>query len=117
MLRRLLTALFGQPQAEMYGMCGTPRSGQWRRVQQEHLAKEPTCRVCGGKEDLNVHHLRPFEYFPELELEPKNLITLCNAKRCHITFGHGGDFHAWNPHCISDVTLANQMYRERKYSR
>ena len=100
-------------------MLGKPvvkRSPRWNELQAAHLKKEPVCQVCGGKSKLNVHHKKPFHLFRELELEPTNLVTLCNARRCHITFGHGGDFKAYNPHVDGDVVQAREMIRNRKYA-
>jgi 5-methylcytosine-specific restriction endonuclease McrA len=93
------------------------RSPQWPAVERDHLRREPDCQVCGGKKQLNVHHKKPFHLFRELELDPANLITLCNAKRCHVMFGHGGDFKAWNPNVVSDVLDAKRMIQGRKYER
>ena len=64
------------------------RSPQWRKVRAEHLAVESQCAACGEEDDLEVHHIVPFNEKPELELEPTNLITLC--RHCHWRLGHGG---------------------------
>jgi 5-methylcytosine-specific restriction protein A len=53
------------------------RSPKWHRVEQEHLAKEPCCQWCGATEKLQVHHITPFHLAAALELDPFNLITLC----------------------------------------
>jgi 5-methylcytosine-specific restriction protein A len=54
-----------------------------------------------------VHHIRPFHTHPELELEPSNLITLCESGRrgvhCHLLFGHLGSFRRVNPMVHEDV--------------
>lgn len=75
---------------------GKKRSGGWPTVRKRHLAKHPACEVCGGKKKLEVHHIRPFHVHPELELDPKNLITLCETGKhgvsCHLWFGHLGNF-------------------------
>ncbi|MFA5531725.1 MAG: HNH endonuclease [Thiohalomonadaceae bacterium] len=42
----------------------------------------PIVRQKGGK--LNVHHVWPFQRFPELKFEVSNLVTLC--KICHDGF-------------------------------
>jgi hypothetical protein len=56
---------------------------------------------------LEVHHIKPFHLHPELELEPKNLITLCENKsdgvNCHLLFGHLGSFRSFNVRVISDA--------------
>ena len=109
MLQRLLDAIAGKPPGK--------RSPKWPALQKAHLKKQPRCQVCGGKSGLNAHHKKPFNDYPELELEPDNLITLCNTRRCHILFGHGNDFRAWNPNCDADVAKARQMIAARKYDR
>ena len=77
------------------------RSKKWRRMAKAHLKKEPTCQWCGNTTALEVHHIRPFQLFPELELDPNNLITLCDNMivgiRCHLRQGHLSDYARWNP--------------------
>jgi 5-methylcytosine-specific restriction endonuclease McrA len=72
------------------------RSGKWPRVRKQHLKEHSACAVCGGKKDVEVHHVRPFHKSPKLELDPANLITLCNHLRCHLLIGHLGCFRSWN---------------------
>jgi hypothetical protein len=82
------------------------RSPKWRAVEKEHLKAQPMCMVCGGVKHLQVHHLRPFHDFPELELDPKNLITGCMGKfECHLRVLHGGSFQFYNPEAASDAAL------------
>jgi hypothetical protein len=88
------------------------RSPHWPTVEHKHLKKNPTCAACGGTEHLNVHHKKPFHLFPELELEPTNLITLCmdGDKDCHIKLGHGGNFKAYNPNVEEDVKAVHDNF-------
>lgn len=83
------------------------RSPHWPAVRQEHLKKEPRCALCNGDKKLNVHHLLPFHLRKDLELDPTNLITLCENKEdgvnCHLLFGHLGNFRSYNPNCVKDV--------------
>ena len=65
------------------------RNGRWPEVRAAHVAKYPTCAACGGTDELNVHHVKPFWTHPQLELEPNNLITLCRSH--HYTVGHDPD--------------------------
>ena len=72
------------------------RSPQWHKLEKTFLESNPTCEVCGSKNKLNVHHIKPFHLHPELELDPKNLITLCmDKKESHLRIGHGSDFKAF----------------------
>ena len=84
------------------------RSGKWPSVRKTHLEAHPTCELCGGTKKLNVHHIKPFHLHPELELDPSNLITLCEEDRggvnCHLFFGHLGNFRTGvNPDVRQDV--------------
>jgi 5-methylcytosine-specific restriction protein A len=85
-----------------------PRSVRWPAVRRAHLKAHPTCAACGGRARLNVHHLRPFHLYPELELDPENLLTLCEggvaATNCHLLFGHGGNWSRYNPTCVASAT-------------
>lgn len=63
------------------------RSGAWAKVRREHLAEHPSCAACGRTGDIEVHHVRSYHQFPELELEKSNLISLC-AEPCHLVHGH-----------------------------
>lgn len=78
---------------------GHPRSTEWPKVREEHLKKFPVCAACGSKEKLQVHHCMPFHLQPELELDPNNLITLCESSgsSCHLKWGHLGSFKLYNP--------------------
>lgn len=80
----------------------TKRSPKWPGVEKNHLKIESACVACGSKNRLNVHHKKPFHLFPELELDPTNLITLCMDKDCHLKIGHGGNFKDYNPDVESD---------------
>jgi len=91
---------------------GMERSPHWPTVQHKHLKKFPACAACGGNTNLNVHHKKPFHLYPELELEPTNLITLCmdGDKDCHIKLGHGGSFKAYNPNVEPDVAEVRSSF-------
>ena len=74
------------------------RSNKWPTVEKHFLEANPTCAVCGGTKRLNVHHIRPFHIFPELELDTSNLITMCmGEKECHLKISHGSNFKAYCP--------------------
>ena len=82
------------------------RSPHWDSVRRLHLFAHPTCAACGRKDELEVHHVVAFHLHPELELEPSNLITLCEGKRqCHFTHGHVYDWHKNNPNVRQDATV------------
>ena len=95
-----------------------PRSTKWRELEQEFLRQHPQCEVCGTTSELNVHHQIPFEYCielgrPDLELNPANLITLCNSAQHHILVGHLDSFESYNPDVLTDVkTFANKTRSE-----
>ena len=76
------------------GLYGAARSGKWSEVRRDFLKLHPACEACGIKDDLNVHHIKPFNQFPELELDPSNLITLC--RKHHFEVGHLGNWRTAN---------------------
>ncbi len=88
---------------------GHRRSKDWPRTRAAHLAAHPYCALCKGKVKLEVHHVLPFHLRPDLELEPSNLITLCEAKRfgvtCHQFVGHLGDYRLYNPDVVADARI------------
>ena len=90
---------------------GKKRSPQWPKVRAEHLRKCKFCMVCGGTKKLEVHHIKPFHLDPSLELEPTNLITLCEAKKrginCHLLVGHLGNYRQENPQVLDHAQFLN----------
>lgn len=71
------------------------RSPKWAALRKQHLENNPYCAACGRTTDLEVHHIKPVHAYPELELDPSNLITLCGSY-CHLIFGHFFDYLSWN---------------------
>jgi 5-methylcytosine-specific restriction protein A len=104
---------------------GTARSSKWAKIRDQHLQKNPLCAVCGGNKDLQVHHKKPFHLHPELELDPNNLVTLCEALKkginCHLLIGHLGNFKNVNEEVDQDVEswskkLSKAITRQSKSS-
>lgn len=74
------------------------RSSHWKKVREDFLDENPFCAACGSHKNLQVHHIRPYHLWPELELDPSNLISLCmDTDDCHLHIGHGGNFSCYNP--------------------
>ena len=91
------------------------RSPRWPKVRKEFLKTHPECTACGSKNLLQVHHMSPFHTHPELELDPKNLITLCMASNeCHLTIGHGGNWRDFNPTVLSDALSTHDHPEDRE---
>lgn len=113
--RQLKCALGPDPDAKPI-LYGSPRSGQWPRVRAEHLEKEPRCAACGGSENVQCHHIRPFHLHPELELEPSNILSLCEkpSRNCHFAHGHSFSWKAWNPHVVEDAALSLKRVLQRR---
>lgn len=96
---------------------GSKRSDKWPDVRKAHLKIQPHCALCGGHLKLQVHHIRPFHLHPELELEPTNLITLCENKKgganCHLLFGHLGNFSSFNVDVVKDSEQWSAKIKDR----
>lgn len=92
------------------------RSPHWPRVRRDHLKLHPKCEVCETTGKINVHHKKPFHLHPELELDPDNLITLCEnwnfGVNCHLLFGHLGNYKNINPSVEVDVANWNKRLKE-----
>ena len=83
---------------------GEKRSGQWPKVRKEHLKIHGECQACGRNKKrhlLEVHHIIPFQYCRESELDHKNLITLC--RRCHLFVGHLNNWKRFNVDIFQDA--------------
>lgn len=89
------------------------RSSKWPTVRRKFI-KSPEvaaagCAACGAKQGLQVHHKTPFHTNPALELDPNNLIALCEyvgGLECHEFIGHGGHnggFKKYNPNVEADA--------------
>jgi hypothetical protein len=95
---------------------GIARSPHWRAVEKQHLKSNPLCVACGkaSKAGLQVHHHFPFHYAialgrPDLELDQRNLITLCETEvgkpgnNHHLDIGHLDNFKSSNLDVVTDA--------------
>ena len=92
-----------------------PRSPFWPAVQAAHLARNPQCAACAAPgAPVQVHHIFPFHFClalgrPDLELDERNLITLCqtqdgaSAQDHHLLLGHLDDFESGNLEVARDA--------------
>lgn len=110
MLKRLIDAMAGKAPLR------AKRSPQWRKVRKEAIAKHPYCAACGGVEKLEVHHIVPFHVDPTLELEPSNLIVLCESGNggviCHLHYGHLGNYQFTNKSVVLDADTWLRKFME-----
>ena len=87
------------------------RSSKWSKVQAQHLLKQPYCIACGKNvkytNGLQVHHIIPYHICIELgradlELDERNLISLCQTQENittpnhHLIIGHLNDWESFN---------------------
>ena len=96
----------------------------WAAARKAHLKDHPHCMACGyaplrGSND--VHHIVPRHVAPDRIDDSTNLITLCSKYKCHLRFGHFGNFRwFWNE---SVETILHQgqgvlmRFAERKHKR
>lgn len=86
--------------------CGRRRSPFWRSFRRQWIIQHPSCAACGRTWFLEAHHIVPINIDPDRELDPTNIITLCDDEdsliRCHLKFGHLNDFWKQNPNVILD---------------
>lgn len=99
----------------------TERSSKWSQVQKAFLKKHPYCVACGKKvkyknnNGLQVHHIIPYHICielgrPDLELDERNLITLCQTneeittQNHHLLLGHLNDWESFNKTVKTNAT-------------
>jgi 5-methylcytosine-specific restriction protein A len=90
------------------------RSPSWPKVRKEHIKNNPYCAACGRTDSLEVHHIEPVHANPERELDPSNLITLCD-KYCHLAVGHLMDYKSWNKDVHNDSKVYLSKVKKRPY--
>lgn len=90
------------------------RSPKWPKLRKQHLKKQPSCQACGSDKKPEVHHIVPVHLDPSKELDPENLITLCD-KYCHFIFGHLMDYKSWNANVLDDTKNFIDKIRNRPY--
>ena len=79
---------------------GAKRSADWDTFRDNLIAVHPYCAICRATEELQLHHKMPFAWGGG-ELDPDNVVVLC--ARCHILFGHLGNWSSINPHIEADI--------------
>lgn len=94
---------------------GVPRHPDWQRVSAAFKVGK-ACAFCGGLTDLEVHHIRPFHQFPELEMAEGNWIVLCGdgGRGCHFLAGHLGNWQRWNSEIAKICRIMNGQRRMRE---
>ena len=90
---------------------GALRSSQWKIVRRINIKDYcELCEVKGGLlRPLELHHVKPYHLFPELELEPSNFITVCRP--CHLRYAHLSSFHSY---CLDIKELAREWQERRR---
>ena len=73
----LLFRLLSQPRVPKQSNVERRRGNVYSRWREKILEKNPACVVCGSTTNLEVHHIIPVEFSPELVLCETNGITLC----------------------------------------
>ena len=81
------------------------RSPHWKTARRLWLRDHSSCAACGGRLFRQVHHIVPFHIDRTLELDGRNLITLCELpfRNCHFHVGHNGNWAAWNATVAQDA--------------
>ncbi|MEM2988203.1 MAG: HNH endonuclease, partial [Candidatus Bathyarchaeia archaeon] len=67
------------------------KTEEWEKIRNAVLERDGwKCWLCGDTGILNVHHIKNWKDYPDLRLDPSNLVTLCIA--CHKLMHKGKDF-------------------------
>ena len=91
-------------------LLGSRRSPDWRDFRNEHV--KDYCEFClKDNLPLEVHHIQPFHLFPELELDPDNVVTGCRP--CHLKFFNLGSFRSYNIDVKEDIEKMSTKIKQR----
>lgn len=100
------------------------RSPKWPAAERLSLRNQKFCDVCGVAMDpkikVQVHHVIPYHFCillgrPDLELDQRNLIVLCETEagapspNHHLRVGHSGDFQSSNINVRNDASKFFRM--------
>lgn len=109
----LLKRLIGFFRGELEALA-TPRSPAWKRLREQHLRNNPLCEACGADKRVVPHHIVPFHVDPSRELDPLNLVSLCESPtfNCHLFFGHLKRWDRHNPKVLEDARMWRARMRE-----
>jgi hypothetical protein len=100
---------------------GHGRSSHWPAVEKKFRAVHPQCVCClvTSIEHIQIHHRFPFHYCvalgrPDLELDARNLITLCEwpshpSPSHHLLIGHLDNFQSSNLEVAEDAITFRGM--------
>jgi hypothetical protein len=93
-----------------------PESPLWRKTRKLHKMLHPRCAACPSlKRSNEVHHIIPRHEDPKLELDPTNLITLCETD--HLVFGHLRSWKSWNPDVVKHAREHYELIKSRPKSK
>lgn len=105
--------------AEVAAAHGVARSRHWPTAEHRFRAANPYCLACGPDKPtkaVQVHHVNPFHYLldpevhrPDLELDPRNLVSACETEHGdpepnhHELVCHLGNFKLGNLRAREDL--------------
>ena len=98
---------------------GHARSPQWEKVRKDYASMFPVCAICGHRDKIQVHHVWPFHICialgrPDLELDSRNLITLCEGpEEHHLLIGHLDSFKSANTNVRPDIPTFKGMTKDQ----
>jgi hypothetical protein len=111
-VRGVLRALAGSSPEDRHSptiVAGRPRSPLWPAVR-KHFLNGKVCIACGRRDGLNAHHAQPYHLFPDRELDPTNLVALCEGPTsCHFLCGHGAT--GWREYVRDPFEAADRYAR------
>lgn len=89
------------PEWDVIAPFEVPRSTKWPRLRKVWMQMHPDCAVCRTKVLCVPHHVKPVHLWPEHELDPDNLVTLCPPH--HLLFGHYMNWRSYNINVREDA--------------
>ncbi|MDE2098527.1 MAG: HNH endonuclease [Patescibacteria group bacterium] len=112
-LNNLLESITPTGRAKLGGASRSPLFAEAKKKYFETHLK--VCAGCDSVKGIQVHHIKDFSDFPELELSLDNYLLLCEGtpQNCHLNIGHSGNFKSINPNSVEDAKKNRERFRNR----
>ena len=100
-----------QEKTELLAIARLDRHLDWPKVKRVYLMTHRECAACDKRTKLEVHHKIPFWMDRNLELDVRNLITLCPDD--HFMIGHLKSWKSYNPDVEVDAALWKKKIKNK----
>lgn len=111
-LKWLLNLLEEWQNRDSLRLFGSKRDPRWAQFRREIIFQRGyKCEATGKTENIELHHCKPFHKYPELELDPDNVILL--ERGVHFDIAHLCSWRSWNKDIKEDARKLREKIANR----